>query len=541
MGRQRFGHRRTISPRAVEMPIARTPGSPPTTRTATSSPPSHTWSRPWSLATSIHASPFGSTRCSARARPGWRSSGPSQEMKNGRSGCSATRSNAALRHVRLRPSGRDRDPSVTATPRRSATPSISSVETHHATRWSPEREAFETHVPTGLDSASTGSATASSSTYSSPRGTTRFSVPHPGCRPPGRDPRPTSFRIRVPAASRSRTARTMWSIRSTRLLPGTPFYQPRCVDSPTMAARTPTAFVSLAIVALAAMPATAQPAVEPVAQDLAFPTNLAFAPDGRIFFTEKETGNVRIIRDGRVLPEPFVHVSVEGSAERGLLGIALDPDFERQPWVYLYYSEGGGASNRIIRLRAEAGEALEVDPIITLLPAVTGYLWETENGPASDDEVNRIVAAGNYGWPDQLGPGGEGRFIDPELDFERVMVATGCAVRSDGRWLYFGSYLNGLYRARLLPDGSLGGPELVPGVGTAVTDVARAPDGSISVATSYAILRLPGTPPGSPRPTGSPTSASPGPARGAGTGVGLVIAAVLIGGLILLRRRIVRR
>ena len=286
--------------------------------------------------------------------------------------------------------------------------------------------------------------------------------------------------------------------------------------------------------------------------------------------------------------------------------------------MYLYYSERGGTSNRIIRVRAEVGEALEVDPIITLLPAVTGYhnggdmafgsdgklyavtreahdperaqdpndlggkvlrldpdgsvpidnplgpenpvyalgirhsfglcfnpvtgdLWETENGPASDDEVNRIVAAGNYGWPDQLGPGGEGRFIDPELDFERVIVATGCAVTSDGRWLYFGSYLNGLYRARLLPDGSLGGPELVPGVGTAVTDVARAPDGSISVATSYAILRLPGTPPGSPRPTGSPTSASPGPARGAGTGVGLVIAAVLIGGLILLRRRIVRR
>jgi len=76
---------------------------------------------------------------------------------------------------------------------------------------------------------------------------------------------------------------------------------------------------------------------------------------------------------------------------------------------------------------------------------------------------------------------------------------------------------------------------------TAVTDVARAPDGSIYAATSDAILRLPGTPPGSPRPTASPTSASSGPAGGAGTGVGLVIAAVLIGGLILLRRRIARR
>ena len=54
-------------------------------------------------------------------------------------------------------------------------------------------------------------------------------------------------------------------------------------------------FVATALPQLAA-----QPSVEPVATELAFPTNMAFAPDGRIFFTEKETGNVRIIRDGRV-------------------------------------------------------------------------------------------------------------------------------------------------------------------------------------------------------------------------------------------------
>src|SRR4029453_12915872 len=100
--------------------------------------------------------------------------------------------------------------------KRSATPSISSVETHQATKRSPERETFEIHLPMGLDSASTGSTTARSSTYSWPKGTILFPVPHPGCRPPGRDPRPNSFRIRVPAASRSGTARTTWSSRSIR-------------------------------------------------------------------------------------------------------------------------------------------------------------------------------------------------------------------------------------------------------------------------------------------------------------------------------------
>jgi glucose/arabinose dehydrogenase len=384
-----------------------------------------------------------------------------------------------------------------------------------------------------------------------------------------------------------------------------------------MAARVPTALISVAIVALAAMRVAAQPVVEPVAKDLAFPTNMAFALDGRIFFTEKETGNVRIIRDGQVLPQTFAHVSVEASAERGLLGIALDPSFDRQPWVYLYYSETGGASNRIIRVRAEGDSAGEIDPLITLLPAVSGYhnggdmafgpdgklyavtgeahdperaqdpddlggkvlrldpdgsvptdnpfgpensvyalgirnsfglcfdpvtgnMWETENGPATDDEVNRIVASANYGWPDQLGAGGEPGFVDPILVFPDEIVPTGCAVSADGRRLYFGSYRGGLYEADLSSDRtSADVPGRIPGIDDSVIDVARGTDGTIYLATTDSILRLAGTPTGSPVPVGSP--ASPGSGRGATTGVGLVIAAVLIGGLILLRRRIVRR
>jgi glucose/arabinose dehydrogenase len=384
-----------------------------------------------------------------------------------------------------------------------------------------------------------------------------------------------------------------------------------------MVARALTALVPFAIVALAATPVTAQPSTEPVATNLAFTTNMAFALDGRIFFTEKETGDVRIIRDGRVLPEPFVHISVEGSSERGLLGIALDPNFERQPWVYLYYSEAGGASNRIIRVRAEGDSAGEIDPLITLLPAVAGYhnggdmafgpdgklyavtgeahdperaqdpndlggkvlrldpdgsvpddnplgpsnpvyalgirnsfglcldpvrgnLWETENGPATDGEVNRIVAGANYGWPDQLGPGGEPGFVDPILVFPEEIVPTGCAISAHGRRLYFGSYRGGLYEADLSSDGtSLDAPGRIPGIDDSVIDVARGPDGTIYLATTNSILRLAGTPTGSPVPVGSPTS--PGLGGGARTGVGLVIAAVLIGGLILLRRRIDRR
>jgi hypothetical protein len=149
------------------------------------------------------------------------------------------------------------------------------------------------------------------------------------------------------------------------------------------------------------------------------------------------------------------------------------------------------------------------------------------------------VAGGNYGWPEQLGPGGTPAFVDPVLVFPEEIVPTGCAVSADGRRLYFGSYRGGLYAAELSPDGrtveTLG---RIPGIDASVIDVARGPDGTIYLATTDSLLRMVGTPIGSPVPAGSPTS----PGSGAvGTGVGLVIAALLIGGLILLRRRILSR
>ena len=98
--------------------------------------------------------------------------------------------------------------------------------------------------------------------------------------------------------------------------------------------------------------------METVADDLEFPTNLAFAPDGRMFFTEKNTGRVRIIEDGRLLPDPFVELDVEDSGESGLLGIALDPRFSYgQPWVYLYYTSP--ERNRLIRVLADQAIAEE--------------------------------------------------------------------------------------------------------------------------------------------------------------------------------------
>ncbi len=120
-------------------------------------------------------------------------------------------------------------------------------------------------------------------------------------------------------------------------------------------------------------------------------------------------------------------------------------------------------------------------------------------------------------------------------------MPTGCAVSADGRRLYFGSYRGGLYRARpVMPtDARRAARSRIAGIDASVIDVSRGPDGTIYVATTDSILRLAGTPSGSPVPVGAPRLRVS--ERGGWTGAGLVIAAVLIGWLILLRRRIVRR
>ena len=69
------------------------------------------------------------------------------------------------------------------------------------------------------------------------------------------------------------------------------------------------------------------------------PVAMAFAPDGRMFVTEQHTGNVRVVIDGELLPVPFTTVErLFISHEAGLLGIALDPDFEENHYVYIFYN-----------------------------------------------------------------------------------------------------------------------------------------------------------------------------------------------------------
>jgi len=72
-----------------------------------------------------------------------------------------------------------------------------------------------------------------------------------------------------------------------------------------------------------------------VATGIANPTAMEFAPDGRLFVCQQE-GQLRVIKNGTLLPTPFVTVETDSTGERGLLGIAFDPGFATNQFLYVY-------------------------------------------------------------------------------------------------------------------------------------------------------------------------------------------------------------
>ncbi|HKY50069.1 MAG TPA: PQQ-dependent sugar dehydrogenase [Candidatus Limnocylindria bacterium] len=119
--------------------------------------------------------------------------------------------------------------------------------------------------------------------------------------------------------------------------------------------------------------------VQLIAAGLEVPWAIAIAPDGRIFVTERP-GRVRIARlgGGGLQAEPWARVPARANpdAERGLLGIALDPDFARTAFVYLYYSyagPGGATLNRLVRLRDANGVGVDETILVDNIPGAANH------------------------------------------------------------------------------------------------------------------------------------------------------------------------
>jgi len=81
------------------------------------------------------------------------------------------------------------------------------------------------------------------------------------------------------------------------------------------------------------------------------PSGFEIAPDGRIFILER-TGTVKIYKNGQLLPEPFADLPSVAAGDRGLIGVAFDPDFERNCYVYFYYTSVADLLNYLVRFSA---------------------------------------------------------------------------------------------------------------------------------------------------------------------------------------------
>lgn len=229
-----------------------------------------------------------------------------------------------------------------------------------------------------------------------------------------------------------------------------------------------------------------------LARDLDTVWEVAHAPDGRTFLTERP-GRVRVVEaDGELRSDPWASPPAAETGEAGLMGLALHPGFPDPPYIYLMFTaRAGGAGdgdlvNRIVRYREQDGRGARPEVLVDGIPgasrhdggrlafgpdgmlyATTGdatdagraqdrddlagkvlrmtpdgavpddnpfagsHVWTwghrnpqgldfrpgtgrpyvSEHGPDNHDEVNRLQAGANYGWPEVRGSDdGGGRF-----------------------------------------------------------------------------------------------------------------------------------
>jgi glucose/arabinose dehydrogenase len=106
-------------------------------------------------------------------------------------------------------------------------------------------------------------------------------------------------------------------------------------------------------------------------EDLPNPTAMEIAPDGRVFVC-LQGGQLRVVKNGALLTTPFLTVNTDSSGERGLLGIAFDPNFATNNFVYVYYTVPSSPRfNRVSRFTANGDVAvsgseqviLDLDPL----------------------------------------------------------------------------------------------------------------------------------------------------------------------------------
>lgn len=136
---------------------------------------------------------------------------------------------------------------------------------------------------------------------------------------------------------------------------------------------------------------------ETVVSGLRVPWDIEFAPDGRMFVTERP-GRVRVVTHGHLDPRPWLTLRVAKAsfAEAGLMGMALDPSFAVTHKVYLCYSyyrtEQGLIGNRVVEYRDDNGYGVDRKVLVDAIP---GALFHDGCRLAFGPDGNLYVTTGD--------------------------------------------------------------------------------------------------------------------------------------------------
>jgi quinoprotein glucose dehydrogenase len=109
--------------------------------------------------------------------------------------------------------------------------------------------------------------------------------------------------------------------------------------------------------------------VEVWIENLEIPWSLVFLRAGRALVSERP-GRIRLIKDGKLLSQPYAEVEVASSGEGGLMGLALHPEFSSKPYVYAMhtYRKEGQFFNRVVRFRDAENKGIFDKVIIDRIP-----------------------------------------------------------------------------------------------------------------------------------------------------------------------------
>ena len=131
--------------------------------------------------------------------------------------------------------------------------------------------------------------------------------------------------------------------------------------------------------------------VETVLKNINAATAFRFTPDGRILILD-QTGHIRVVKNGRLLPEPMLTVAVDDYWERGLIGLALHPRFPQAPYIFINHTPADPyPHHRISRFTVEGDRAL---------PDSERILFEGDD----QTKLGGNVPHGHQGGPIAFGP-----------------------------------------------------------------------------------------------------------------------------------------